>query len=169
MPQSSLVELAFWTPLLTALAGGVLGAAVTVYAKKLGLRHTDKLALEERRAALWEDRRDAIYAFLEATQAVDKLVETQEKTGHRDDDEVRAKMHAVWYRVNCLNIVGSQRLKDAKQDFAWRMHEAVWRGHPPEYRDVYAYMQEERDKFITVARDELYSPDVYRESPSTDR
>lgn len=146
---------------MTALAGAAIGSAVTLYTQSSSRRHTDKLALEAKKSALRDDRRDAVYAFIEAGQEVDRHIDAQDQTGHRDDDAARAAMHRMWYRLNCMKVLGNQPLFEAADRLTWRMHCALWEGTPPEYPNVYAFMSEERDKFIAVATQELDLPELH--------
>ena len=76
-------------------------------------------------------------------------------------------MHKLWYRRNCLRILCSPQLGEAANRFTWRMHHALWENWqklPPGCADVYEYMSKERDPFITLATNELYSRGVYEDA-----
>jgi len=125
-------------------------------------QHADNLAVDAKRAALRDNRRDAIYAFIEAAQAVDRHVDAREKTSAWDDEAARVAMHQMWYRLLCVRVVGSPELIGAADRFAWRMNDALWHGKPADYpTNVYDYMSDERDKFIAAATNELYSREIY--------
>jgi hypothetical protein len=165
----SAVDLTSWTPLITVagtLGGTAFGSAFTLFANRQTRRQTEKLALEAKQSALRDDRRDAIYAFIEAAQEVDRHVDAMTQNEHREDEPARAAMHQLWYRYNCIKVLASERLGQAAQDFTWRLHCALWLPLPSEYEDVYVYMTEERNNFMEVAARELYTPDTYADSPS---
>jgi len=154
------VDITSWSPIV-GLGGVALGAVGTWITQWLTRRQTSALSIAAQKAALREDRRKAIDNFLESVQVVDEIADAKYHGAHLDVGEGRRAVHDMWFRQKCLDVVASKELCSVTLIFAERMASAVWDGCPPAYKTIFAYMTEERDKFLRAAKAELYNANIY--------
>lgn len=148
---------------LIPLGGAAVGVVGTLVVQWLSRRQTSALSLAARKSALRDDRRDAIYAVLEAVQEVDRHVDSRTQGRDYDPDLARVALHHLYYRQKCLNIIASDALSEAVDGFTHQMHVAVH--DPPTDRNIYEFMKEKRQLFMKIARQELYSNELYQQAP----
>ncbi|SRR5712691_6832855 len=138
------------------LLGVVVGAAGALLGQGLANRVGIRQASAARAAVIRSDRRNAITAFLEAAQAA-------EEAAYREDAAMRvgsdSRMHNVWFRQKCLELVCTSPVRSGAWDYAQRLGDAIY-DEVPEGTDVFRYLSERREPFLAVARTELGIADV---------
>lgn len=149
-----------WAPAI-ALAGVVLGVVVTFIGQILTRRQASILSVDNQKAALRSDRREAIYRFLEAAAPVYELVSVK---AEYSDLEFRDKMDKaqadLWFRQRCIDVVCRPELRKAASRYAKTLEQVLFRGLPTEGLILGDYIADFERDFFDLARKELYAPKV---------
>lgn len=154
-------QVSLWTSFLIAVTSGLLGSVGAVSGQYLLSRTNQSISRREQQTALLDYRRDAIYAFLEATQELGRQIDARAQGKPWDEDAARSATHQILYRLSCVKLVCTERVANAADDLNLRMHAAAWKKLPDSFNgDIYDYMTELRDPFIAAAAKELYSREI---------
>lgn len=153
------MDLTPWAPAI-AVGGVVLGIAVTSVTEAMRRRQTSALSIAEQKAALRNDRREAIFAFIDATQRVFQIAASRQR-GERfePDDTTREAEHDLYFRQNCIDVLCSDELRSAADMYASKMFWILMEPFPEE-ANLYDHAHDEEKKFFILARKELYAPNV---------
>ncbi|MGY0231339.1 hypothetical protein [Longispora urticae] len=136
------------------LIGVALGSAGTLVGQFLATRETKKQARANAAAALRAERKEAILAFLDIVQRVERVAERRYQNDNRFVEGSPDLTHEMWYRQKCIDIVGSRELRGPAYELADRLMKATY-GKMPKGVEVWPYIGEKRDPFLKAARTEL--------------
>lgn len=155
------MDLTPWAPLI-ALGGVALGSAVTFIGQWLTRRQTSELSIAGQKAALRDDRREAIYSFLQAVQGCHDVIMREERNKDRSfsgDIDLHERARAIgelWFRLACIKMMCRQDLVLAANACAETLSKAIG-------SDGEALSRVDRiEAELTIAaRLELYSAEVF--------
>jgi hypothetical protein len=139
--------------ILIPLLGVAIGAAGALLSQYFSNRLATQQSRVARSAAIREERKGLILAFLETAQTVEQAAEHLYQNGSRPDDTV-SRTHRMWFRQKCIELACSAELNDRAIDYSWRMHEACYKDLP-KGMPVWDYIAEKRNPFLAAARTEL--------------
>ncbi|MFD9948941.1 hypothetical protein ACFWYW_52475 [Nonomuraea sp. NPDC059023] len=150
-------------PALFSLLGAVVGAAGTFLGTFFATRTTRQQAQTQRIAALRQERKEAILAFLDVAQ--DMQVHTYMLWHRRDvlgaEREIRQQSSAyskqVWRLHRRLSLVGSRGLLSASHTYVEALDSAMWTLE--EGTTFWDHIDPIQDGFLDAARTELSIPD----------
>lgn len=177
--QSVLAEgsstIAAQTPLpaqfLLALAAGLVAGLATVSGQLVAGRVNRSIARANHDSALRADRRDAIYAFIEAIQDAEEFLDVARRTknipskdpgfshagfekfgkGISDKSEI---VHRIWFRQKVLQVVGTRYLENRSREYALKIQQ-VLEDRTPEGMTNWEFMEPEKTRFLEEAQREL--------------
>lgn len=141
------------TSVVIPLLGVVVGAAGALSAQYLSTRVTKQQAEVARQAAIRAERKNTLLAFLEAAQRVEQAAEERYMTGNLPDD-FPSRVHDMWFQHRCIELVNRPALVDKCEGYVWCLHAAIYR-ELPEGVDIWQFIKEHFDPFLTAARMEL--------------
>ncbi|MET9486714.1 hypothetical protein [Nocardia sp. NPDC006630] len=141
------------------LVGVAIGTVGTLTAQFMAMHTNSALSRASHRLTLRADRRDAIYAFLDAAQVADEVADLKHLGKGFDENQAREAMHQTWFRYKCIEVIGSAELRSRALAYTFRMNESVW-GDLPTGQTVWTFMKEHREPFLEAARVELDASDL---------
>jgi hypothetical protein len=138
----------------------VVGSIVTFVGQSLTRRQTSALSVAQQKADLRRDRREGIYAFLEAAQRVYALSTTQAKEDRQlaTDKTIGAEAELL-FRQKCMDVVCGPELRSAATEYARVLIDTL-SGFHPEGMKIEEYIANAEYAFFDLARQELYAPKV---------
>jgi hypothetical protein len=97
----------------------VLGVVVTFIGQALTRRQTSALSIAEQKAALRNDRREAIFAFIDIARTVYVIAQQREEKGapFDIDDKVRAMDHQLWFSAQCIDVLCTDEFRTATEEY----------------------------------------------------
>jgi hypothetical protein len=141
-----------WSATILPLAGVVLGSASTLIGQYLTTRVSVRRDQREQLAAERAERKEAMMGFLSSAQSVEALLDRYRDDLPLDNDEAHDALHALWLSKKACELVCSQALSQAAQDYTLTMQDLVLRGRTGE---APALKRELRHAFMEAARKEL--------------
>lgn len=136
-----------WLVILGTLLGTVIGSASSLLSQQLASRAAERRERLASEAQHREERRQAIEAFLEAAQEVDRVASHQ-------DDRPPEIIHQLWLRYHRLAILASDQLQGPLKEFADILNLSFWEG-TSDGGPLWQHLQGPRDRFGIAARAEL--------------
>lgn len=153
------MDLTPWAPAI-ALGGVALGSVVTFVGQSLTRRQASALSIEEQKAALRNDRRDAIYQFIKAAESVDTLASTQNPEERPNLTDLKTDVETeLWYRQRCIDVVCRREVRVAAQHYTVALLDILWGGIPAGVK-LREHVARHEDAFLDLARTELYAPKI---------
>lgn len=155
------MDLTPWAPLI-ALGGVALGSAVTFIGQWLIRRQTSELSIVGQKAALRDDRREAIYSFLQAVQGCHDVIMREERDKERDfggDIEFHQRARVIgelWFRLACIKMMCRLDLIVAANACADTLTKAIGGD-----REALSRVDPVEAEVTIAARLELYSAEVF--------
>jgi hypothetical protein len=163
-------DLTPWAPAI-AVGGVLVGIVVTFITGWLTRRQTSALSIAEQKAALRNDRREAIYTFIQAAERVRATAQTPTedistitssvtlvRSYEREVRERRAEAEAeLLFRQKCIDVVCRPDLRSAAGEYATQLILFLTGGARSLDRNEYVAAD---DAFFDLARKELYAPKV---------
>ena len=144
------------TTVVVPLLGVVVGAAGAVLAQYFTTRVTRQQAEAAAKAAARTERKKTILDFLEVTQSVEQAAEQRHMDGELPDD-FPIRVHAMWFQLRCIKLVGSHALVDKATSYVQCLYTAIYK-ELPEGLNVWQFLAEYNEPFLDSARDELDIP-----------
>lgn len=145
-------------PSIFGLIGVVLGSLGTFIGQWLTRRQNSVLSVEQQRANLRADRREAIHGFIKSA-ATAKSYRENAPSESRHYEEVIADL---WFHASCIQLVCSSNLSDAAGHYMQLLIVAVCdRLGVDDYETVSeseTKIGEGESRFFELAREELYAP-----------
>ncbi|WP_052390756.1 hypothetical protein [Streptomyces sp. NRRL B-24484] len=136
------------------LVGVALGAAGSFAAQYLVTRETKKQASRAAQAALRAERKEAILAFLDVCQRVERAAEHRFQNDNAFVEGSPELTHEMRFRQKCLDLVAGRHLGGTALDFTDCLTAAAY-GRVPAGKDVWTFIKEGRTPFMEAAKAEL--------------
>jgi hypothetical protein len=136
------------------LLGVIVGAAGALLVQYLGTRVRKQQAEAAAKAAARAERKEAILAYLQATQSVEQAAERRYANGELPNG-YRTRMHNMWVQQKYIELVGSATLIEKAKRYADECLIAAIYGEQPEGSDVWHFLEEYNQPFLAAARAEL--------------
>lgn len=153
-----LPQVEIWV-IVAGLIGIVIGTAGTVFSQHRNTRASRDISQANNQLVLRADRRAAIFAFLEAAQAVDMIALRRHENQVFDSDEaVRTAIHQLWYRQKCVEVICGAEVHERCVDYSFRLDKATY--SLPDGSNVWDFVKEPRDAFLRAAKSELDASDL---------
>lgn len=172
-----MVDIPFWAPVI-ALSGVVLGAAVTAAGQWSTRRQNSVLSIENQKATLRTDRREAIYSFIQAVEKARAVTAQFPTFGPKGEPkEILDRLHTVsaemWAKRGCLEVICRPALSDAATEYAQKVEAlammTIAEGLMSDDYDINIKTEPDpqieahnlaEKRFFDEARKELYAPKV---------
>jgi hypothetical protein len=146
---------------LVGVALGTLGTLTGQYLATRGAarRHADELA-----AQLRAERKAAIVGFLDKAQAVEQLLDAQDRGRTEPESEAERRMHDLWLAKKLIELTCRNSLASIAHRYTSILNLRVWK--PSEGQS--AAHREYRSDFMEAARRELgiSEPRLYPSKPN---
>jgi hypothetical protein len=136
------------------LVGVVLGSAGTFAGQYLATRETKKQADAAAVAATRAERKEAILAFLNVCQKVERAAEHRYQHDNKFVEGSPELTHEMWFRQKCLELVAGSRVRSTAFQYADRLMAATY-GRLPKGKEVWGFIAEKREPFLDAAKEEL--------------
>jgi hypothetical protein len=155
-----------------ALAGVVIGAVLTFLGQSSSRKQRYELSVVERKMSVRADLMKAIYGFLDSVQHIEELLDAQYldlqagQPWSPPDHTKITKVHRMWFQQKCLQVVGSEGLREASRALTLTMEGLVLYEPPPKVREpnYRIWMNEDRRRdsadFQAEARIQLFPPEI---------
>jgi hypothetical protein len=136
------------------LVGVVLGSAGTFAGQYLATRETKKQADATAVAAARAERKEAILAFLDICQRVERAAEHRYQNDNKFVEGSPELTHEMWFRQKCLELVAGSPVRSTAFQYADRLMAAAY-GRVPAGGAVWDFISEKRQPFMEAAKAEL--------------
>jgi hypothetical protein len=171
------VDLTPWAPAI-AVGGVVLGIFVNSVTGSLTRRQNSALSVAEQKAALRNDRREAIYNFIQAVEKARAVTAQFPAFGPKGEpkgilDDLHALSAEMWARRGCLEVICRPALSAAATEYAQKVEAlAMMTIAEGLMSDDYEFKVSTKPdpemelhnaaekKFFSEARKELYAPNI---------
>lgn len=100
------------------------------------------------------ERKEAILAFLEVCQRVERAAERRFQEGDRYIEGSAELTHQMWFHQKVLDLVSSPQVRESALRFSQRLNDVTY-GRIAKGRDFWDFVNERRQPFIDAARVEL--------------
>lgn len=171
------IDIPFWAPVI-ALAGVALGAGMTAASQWSNRRQNSALSIENQKADLRADRREAIYNFVQAVEKARAITAQFPAFGPKGEpkgilDELHAVSAEMWARRGCLEVICRPALSAAATEYAQKVEAlammTIAEGLMSEDYDINISTEPDPEmeahnlaekRFFDEARKELYAPNI---------
>jgi hypothetical protein len=147
------------SPTILPLAGVVIGGCGAFLGQHLTLRADERRETAKRASDQRAERKEAIIGFLSATERVEQYRGQLTRKSSPHAENLAELMHAVWLAKKIIELVCSDGLAQAAQDFTVALNRAsheLRRGGPePPPAGLSGTEHQLRVEFIEAARREL--------------
>jgi hypothetical protein len=152
----------------------VLGAVLTYVIHASTQHQAFALSVAGRKIALRDDRREVIYAFIDAMQEIEEMLDQEyrdlqagQPSSVTEADKL-TRQHRMWFQQKRIEVVGSKGLIDTARHYALTMDRLIFHAPPDVLKPGYriwknADRRDANKAFLQQARNELYSPEIFED------